>query len=233
MSNHKITKRIVVSLGGSIVVPEDIDVKFVKKFKELINSLLRQGFSFILVTGGGRTCRKYQKALRDIGSVSKNDLDWMGIKATRLNGELIKLVFQKSAYQEIVTNPEKVSGNIKDKIIVAAGWKPGWSTDYMAVKLAAKFKAKTVINLSNIDYVYDKDPKKFTDAKPIHEATWKEFKKLVGGKWTPGANLPFDPIASKLAEKEKIEVAIMNGRKMVNLRNFLEGRKFVGSVISH
>jgi len=233
MSNHKITKRIVVSLGGSIVVPEDIDVKFVKKFKELINSLLRQGFSFILVTGGGRTCRKYQKALRDIGSVSKNDLDWMGIKATRLNGELIKLVFQKSAYQEIVTNPEKVSGNIKDKIIVAAGWKPGWSTDYMAVKLAAKFKAKTVINLSNIDYVYDKDPKKFKDAKPIHEATWKEFKKLVGGKWTPGANLPFDPIASKLAEKEKIEVAIMNGRKMVNLRNFLEGRKFVGSVISH
>ena len=95
--------------------------------------------------------------------------------------------------------------------MVAGGWKPGWSTDYVASIIAQEYGVRTVINLSNIDYVYDSDPKKNKDAKKIAEIKWKEFRKIVGNKWKPGLNMPFDPIASQKGEQLGLEVAIMNG----------------------
>jgi uridylate kinase len=44
-------------------------------------------------------------------------------------------------------------------------------------------------------------------------------------------NKPFDPIASKLAEKSKIKVVIMNGKNIENFTACLEGKDFVGTVI--
>ena len=88
-----------------------------------------------------------------------------------------------------------------------------------------------MINLSNIDYVYDKNPKKFKGAKPLKNISWKDFRKIVGNKWDPGLNLPFDPVASKLAEKLKLKVVVMNGKPLSNLKNLLSGRSFKGTVI--
>jgi uridylate kinase len=224
-------KRIIISLGGSIIVPDEIDSKFIKNFRNVIMEFVKKGFCLVIVTGGGATARQYQRGLRGINGCLKSDLDWIGIYSTRLNAQLLKLLF-KNVYQEVIIDPEKVNNKIKNKIIMAAGWKPGWSTDYVAIKLAVKFRAKTVINLSNIDFIYNKDPNKFKNARPIREIKWPEFKKLVGGQWLPGANLPFDPIASKLAEKQKIQVIVMNGRKLINLKNFLQGKKFIGTVIN-
>ena len=68
-------------------------------------------------------------------------------------------------------------------------------------------------------------------AKKIEKITWKDFRKIVGNKWDPGMNAPFDPIASKLAEEEKMEVAIMNGKDVQNLKNYLNGKKFKGTSI--
>ena len=225
------SKKVVISLGGSIIAPGEVDAKFVNSFKKLIEDFVKRGYEFILVTGGGVVARKYQKALKNITGTGKNDLDWIGIYSTRLNAQLLRLALQKHAHKEVIIDPEKVKSNIQDKVIIGAGWKPGWSTDYVSVKLAVKFRAKTVINLSNIDYIYTKDPRKFKDAKKIKEISWNDFKKLVGGKWTPGANLPFDPIASKLAARQKIQVVVMNGRKIENLKSFLAEKPFRGSVI--
>jgi uridylate kinase len=115
--------------------------------------------------------------------------------------------------------------------LVAAGWRPGFSTDYDAVLLAKYFKIKKVINLSNIDFVYDKDPKKFPGAKKITGISWADFRKMVGNKWDPGMNVPFDPVASQTAQEIGLEVAIMNGRSLKNLENYIEGKKFKGTVI--
>jgi len=98
-------------------------------------------------------------------------------------------------------------------------------------RLAKRFKAKVVVNLSNVDYVYDKDPNKHSDAKAICEMSWKDFRKIVGNKWDPGMNVPFDPIASRLAHQSGISVALLNGKNIKNLNDFLSGREFVGSVI--
>ncbi|MFA5303846.1 MAG: UMP kinase [Candidatus Nanoarchaeia archaeon] len=218
---------IILSVGGSLIVPNEIDVDFVKNFKEL---LLKRHERFILVVGGGSIARKYQKALTNFDS-SKDDGDWVGIAATKLNAEFIKNVFKKNCYPDVVSNP-LVELNFKEKFMIASGWKPGFSTDFDAVLLANNFGAKKVINLSNIEYAYDKDPNKFKDAKKIENISWKEFRKIVGDKWNPGLNAPFDPIASKKAEELGLEVVIMNGKNLSNLNNYFDGKKFVGTKIS-
>jgi uridylate kinase len=114
---------------------------------------------------------------------------------------------------------------------LAGGWKPGWSTDYVAVTIAEKYGLKKIINLTNIDYIFNKDPKKYKDAKPIKEIKWQNYKKLINNKWRPGMNAPFDPIASRKAEKLKIEVNILNGANLKNLENYLKKEKFKGTKI--
>jgi len=139
-------------------------------------------------------------------------------------------LFGKKAYKRIIKNPtERVA--FKEQILICAGWKPGFSTDYDAVQLARSHKAKKIINLTNVDYVYTKNPKKFRDARPIKEMAWKYFRKIVGNKWNPGLNAPFDPIASKLAEKYRLKVIIANGKNLGNLEKILHGKEFIGSVI--
>jgi len=53
----------------------------------------------------------------------------------------------------------------------------------------------------------------------------------VGNKWTPGMNVPFYPIASRLADKWNMEVVIAKGTDLKNLKKILEHKKFVGTVI--
>jgi uridylate kinase len=99
------------------------------------------------------------------------------------------------------------------------------------VRLAKAYGARTVINLSNIDFVYSKDPRKFKDAKKIESISWGNFRKIVGNKWDPGKNLPFDPTAAKLAQKLKLKVIIANGKNLKNLKNILNNNKFRGTII--
>jgi uridylate kinase len=99
------------------------------------------------------------------------------------------------------------------------------------VLLGRYLDAKRVINLSNIDYAYDKDPREFPDAKKIERTTWAEFRKIVGTEWNPGMSAPFDPIASKMAEEEGMEVAILNGSDLTNLGHYLDGEAFKGTVV--
>lgn len=227
-------KMIVISMGGSLIVPEEIDWKFVKEFKKVIESGIAKGYRFIIITGGGKTARKYIEAGVKVGGVDSEDKDWLGIHATRLNAHFIRTIFKDYAHPTINKNPYDLESFLKAKeaVLVAAGYRPGNSTDYIAVLLAKHFEIKKVANLSNIDFLCDKDPRKFKDAKKIKEISWPEFQKIVGNTWDPGSNVPFDPIASKLAAKEGIEVVILNGKKMKNFQKYLHGEKFQGTIIS-
>jgi len=223
-------KLFVISLGGSLVVPNEIDIKFLKKFKNIINEEIRKNKKFIIIVGGGKTARNYQNSAKKLVRVSNEDLDWLGIHATRINAHLLLTIFRKYAYYRIIKNP-KGKIKFKEKILIAAGWKPGFSTDYDAVLLAKTYGSDTIINLTNVNYVYDKDPNKFKDAKPFKEISWKEYLNLIDKKWIPGMSAPFDPIASKLAKKFKLKVVIINGKKLKNLKNFLKEEKFEGTLI--
>jgi len=221
----------VISLGGSLVVPNNgIDWKFLKKFYSLIRQEIAKGKRFFIIVGGGKTARDYIGAADKIMKITDDDRDWLGIHSTRLNAHLLRTIFRKEAHPEVIKNPT-FRLPTKSKVVIAGGWKPGWSTDYVATIIAQEYEVKKIINLSNIDYVYDKDPSKYKDAQKRTEMNWKEFRLLVGDKWDPGLNAPFDPIASKKAQDLKLEVVVMNGKKIKNLENYLEGKKFQGTVI--
>lgn len=220
---------VVISLGGSTIVPNEIDVEFLKEFSGLIFNFVKNGGRAVIVAGGGFTNRKYNEAVQKIVKASDLDLDWLGIAATKLNAELLRIIFGRAAYPKVVINPtEKIKTS--KKIIIGAGWMPGCSSDNDAILWAKNLGAKTVINLTNIDYIYDKDPREFKDAKPFKNLSWKEYKKIVGGKWIPRMHAPFDPVASRLAEKLGIKVIIMKAG-LENFKNFLENKEIIGSVL--
>ena len=171
-----IKETIIISLGGSLVAPNEIDAGFLKNFRYCLQKYLGKRRFFIYV-GGGKVARLYQKALLEFGA-DDADRDWLGINVTRLNAEIVKQAFIKNSYLKVITDPTKKINTRKD-ILVAAGWKPGWSTDYCSVIMAKNSGLKTIINLTNIDYVYDKDPHKFSDVKQIKEISWKDFRKIV------------------------------------------------------
>ncbi len=232
-SNFK--RKTVISLGGSLVVPSSgIDISFLKKFNALIREEIKNdpNHQFFLVVGGGSTARKYAEAGREIigHDLAPSDLDWLGIHATRLNAQLIRTIFRDIAHPYVLKHYEIIR-KAEEAVVVASGWKPGWSTDYCAALVSEDYGAKAIVNLSNIEYVYDKDPKQFKDAKKIERITWSEFRDIVGDEWIPGMNVPFDPVASKRAQQLGLTVAVMKGTDLDNFKNFLEGREFKGTLI--
>ena len=223
----------VLSVGGSIVVPNEPDTKFLTEFSGMVKEWLAADSSrkLILVVGGGAPARVYQNAYRTINADNSNDqADWIGIMATRLNAQLLKAVFGDLCKQDVVYDPTQVS-EFTGRILVAAGWKPGFSTDNDAVLLAERFAAKTVVNLSNIEKVYTDDPRKNPDAKPLDSISWSDFRKMVGDEWEPGKNCPFDPIASRRADQNGITVVCAGGKNIENIRNILDEKDFIGTKI--
>lgn len=224
----------VISLGGSLIVPDNIDWEYLKQFKTVIEDEVRNGWNFLIITGGGKTARKYIAAASEIdASVTSDDKDWIGIHATRLNAHFMRTIFRDIAHPVINTNPHDLEAfhDSHHPILIAAGWRPGCSTDFDAVLLAKYLGIPKLVNFSNIDYVYRKDPREFPDAEKIPNISWKDFRKIVGDSWEPGLNAPFDPVASKLAQQICLEVAIVNGKKLDNFQKYLRGEEFEGTII--
>lgn len=224
----------VLSLGGSLVVPNGgIDTAFLQDF----NSFIRRQISskkrrFFITVGGGGTSRHYQQAASDVRkeSIDHIDRDWLGLHATRLNAQLIRTIFRDIADQRVIKHYEVIL-KIEKPIAIAAGWKPGWSTDYCAITLCQDYNIPEAINLTNIDHVFNEDPRTNPQAKPLEDITWEHYREMVGDKWTPGMNAPFDPIASKLAQDLDITVKILNGKNLDNLADALDEKQFVGTTI--
>ena len=229
-----VTETIVMSVGGSLIVPGAIDTTFLTSLKKFIDmETTSKGRRFIIIAGGGRTARNYQDAAGAVSDLDAEDLDWMGIHATRLNGHLLRTIFRHTAHRVMITNPDEILDVPKnEKVVIAAGYRPGSSTDLRAVQIAEKIGATKVINLSNIDYVYTADPRTNPDAQKIESISWPDFRALIPADWDPGLSSPFDPIAAKVAQRDNIEVAIINGDKLDEVVKYLDGEEFIGTKIS-
>ncbi len=232
--SNSMEKIKILSVGGSIVAPDAPDVAFIKSFHEAVTEYLAEDdqCQLVCIIGGGGPARQYQKAYRDITSGRGNAVqqDWIGIMATRLNAELLKGTFGNYCSEPVVTDPTSVT-SFKGRILFAAGWKPGFSTDNDSVLLAENLGAFTVINLSNIAHVYSADPKKDPSAVPLESLTWTEMIKLVGDTWIPGRNVPFDPIATRKAAELGLTVITAEGRDIPNLKRILRDQSFRGTTI--
>ncbi len=222
-----------MSVGGSLIVPDNIDTLFLTSLKNLIENELASGTRrFIIIAGGGKTARRYQDAAGAVSNLDPEDLDWMGIHATRLNGHLLRTIFRDTAHPVMITNPDDIIDVPRSAhLIIAAGYRPGASTDLRAVQIARHVGAHKLINLSNIDYVYTRDPRTNPDAEKIESTTWSEFRKIIPSEWSPGLSSPFDPVAARVAEENGIEVAIINGEKLDEVEHYMNNEAFVGTRI--
>ena len=223
-------KPVVIALGGSIIFPDKIDITFLKKFKKFLAPFLRRGMKFVLVIGGGKLARQFQDAAHAVAPMADEDKDWIGIHATRLNGHLIRTIFRAVADPVMIDTRHKMS-RLTHPLTVAAGWRPGWSTDYVAAALAHDFGAGEYIVAGKPAFVYDKNPDEYPNARPYRALSWKRYRAMVPAKWVPGAHAPVDPVAAKFSDEHRLNAVIVDGRELENLKRFLEGKEFDGTVI--
>jgi uridylate kinase len=222
---------IVIAMGGSLLVPERIDVPFIKSLKEMIQHFTNDGYQIALVVGGGKTCRYYQSAARKFDNVNDIDLDWIGIKTIHLNCELLLRTFSDlDIHKNIILKPEDFHG-INESLIIVGAWEPGCSSDTDAVEMAEISGAQRIINFSSTSHVYSADPRTHPDAERFEKLSWEEYRNIIPKEWTPGMSAPFDPVASEKAQQGGITVAIL-GASVENLENYLNEKEFEGTVLS-
>lgn len=213
-----------------------LDISFLKNLKAFVSQQAKRELKFVFVVGGGKVSRIYQRAGRETLDLKKNDLDWIGIEVTKLNAFFLAKVlspFSVSLPQTQEPSSKEIKAFLvgRKKALVSSGWLPGWSTDYDAVKMAELFKQEEIIIAGDAPYVYDKDPKIFSDAKPLKKLTWSDYEKLIPKVWTPGLSTPIDPIATKLAKKLCLTVKTIKGTDLANFKKAIEGEEFEGTVI--
>jgi len=223
-------KVLVLSLGGSQIIPDDINFKYLIEFKKTLLKN-KKNYKFIVVCGGGSLARKYISAI----SLSKQNTKFQslaGIAATRTNARFMNYFFGIEPRQGIPHTMKSVKKYIKKLDIIFCGaleYKPHQTSDSTAAEIAKKFKAEFV-NLTNVKGLYTKNPVKYKDAKFISEISWKAFNQMANKlKFKPGQHFVLDQTASKIILKNKIPTYIV--KNMKQLDNFLKGKKFIGTVI--
>ena len=224
-------KTVVISLGGSVMIPDKINFSFLDKFKRLLEKNSRTA-KFVIVTGGGSVARKYIQALKEEGKGEK-ELSRAGIRVTRLNALFLMQFFGKGTNSNLPLDMEHVKNDLRKNKIVICGalrYDDKETSDGTAAKLANYLKSDFV-NITNVAGLFDKDPRKHRDAKFIPEISWKDFEKIADKmKFKAGQHFVLDQMAAKLIRKHKIRTVIV-GPDISNLNNLFNGRKFKGTRI--
>ena len=227
---YKFGKTIIIALGGSIVHPDGINTVFLKDFKKFLATFTKSCVKFVVVIGGGALARRFQSAASEVAKITDEDKDWIGIHSTRLHAHLLRTIFRENADPVVIDSRKKIL-QLRYPITIASGWRPGWSTDYVALQIASDYGIREVIIAGKPDYVYDKDNVKYADAKPFYELSWNNYQKLIPRKWKPGLHAPVDPVGAALGKKDGIKAIIIDGRDIQNFSNLLNGNDFKGTII--
>lgn len=221
-------KQVVISLGGSVIVPDKVDYNYLLKFKKTVSGFYRKN-KLVIITGGGSTARNYMNLKR----FDYKTKSLIGIASTKLNARLVSGVFGKK--EEIPDNVKDVKKALKKSNLVicgALGMKPHSTTDGNAAEIADAINADLFINMTNIKGLYDKHPGKYKSAKYIPEISFTDFKKMAGKiKFKAGQHFVLDQFAAKLIAKNKIKTVIIS-QSLANLKKVLQDKKFIGTTIN-
>ena len=220
-NNQKNKKTFVIRYGGSLFSPnkdEIIDLDLFLNFIELLKKF-RSTHKFFVIMGGGFIAQEYQNYLRKVDS-SDYDLDIIGIWAIKLNAQFCRLVINRKGLNDFI-----------EIIDVVDSEGTNHSSNYNAASIAKDNNASTVLNLSNIYYIYSSNPNIDKNAKKLENITWDEYLKLIPEEWSPKLSVPFDPEASRLAKENNISVIFTKGDDLENIENIILGKDFKGSVI--
>jgi len=219
---------IVISMGGSVLFPENIDERFFEKLIKLFEKLSKK-YKIYLIVGGGKTARKYIKLGRTLG-LNEIKLDEIGIKVTRINAEILSNLLGNSN-QKIPCNTDEAK-KMTNEIVIMGGTTPGHSTDMVGAELAQKTHSSKFIIATNVDGIYDKDPNEYSDAKKYDEITIDELIKKYGTNWErAGKNMVIDGPALAIIKQGKIPTFVLNGKNLDELEKVITNKKFNGTKI--
>ena len=223
-------KTLVISLGGSVILPDKPDLPFIDNFKRIVRKHYKK-YRFVIVCGGGSIARKYINSLEKEGK-SEKELAFAGIRVTRMNAQFLMQIFGKEANDSLPINMEQVKSNLNKNNIVFCGalrYAVDETSDGTAAKLA-HFLKTDFINLTNVSGLYTSDPKKNKNAKLIRLISWKNFEKIaLSIKFHAGQHFVLDQQAAKIIKKNKIETFIIGNLK--SLDNLLKEKSFAGTKI--
>lgn len=201
--------------------------------KKSVLSLLNSGHRVAIVTGGGGTARKYITLGRKAG-IKEAHLDLLGIWASRLNAYLVAFYLGDLAYSKV---PESLEEFIEKwsygKVVVTGGFQPGQSTATVASLVSEATNSDLLVLATNVDGVYDKDPRKFSEARLLPRLSTIELKKIL--ELTQSVNAGtyelLDPLAIKIIERSKIKVLVVNFKNLDKLLDIISGNISIGSLV--
>ncbi len=223
--------KIVISIGGSVVVPEKIDKEYVGSFAGFIRELSKK-HSLALVVGGGKTAREYIDVARGFGS-SETFCDMIGINVSRINAML--LISGIGGGVNLLPSGDLVSARkaFEDgRIVVMGGAHPGQSTDAVAALLAEFIRADLLINASDVDGVYNLDPQRHGDARRYDVISTGDLLDILKSKsLRAGKYELIDTLAVKIIQRSGIKTIFLNGRDLKNMEDAIDEKKFIGTVI--
>lgn len=225
-------KTVVLSLGGSLIVPDSINFSFLERFKKELEKNYSKA-KFVIVCGGGSIARKYIDALRKEG---KNEIELAaaGIAATRMNARFLMQFFGKEANNSLPADMHEVKNDLAKHSVVICGalrYADNETSDGTAAKLAHFLKAE-FINMTNVKGLYTSDPRKDKNAKFIPKISWKDFDKIANKiKFSAGQHFVLDQQAAIVIHEHKIRTYIIDD-KSGNISNIVRGKKFIGTDIS-
>ena len=221
-------EKIVLSIGGSVILSNNDDSSFLKKLANMLKKLSKK-YKLYIVTGGGKTSRTYIKLGRALG-LEEKILDELGIEVTKLNAKLLTTIVRISNKQIPHTTNEAEKQH--EPIVIMGGTTPGHSTDMVAAELAEKTRSHRLIIATNVDGVYDKDPNKYRDAKQLKKVKIKDLIKQHGTQWeAAGSNVVIDGPALKIIERAKIPTLVVNGKRLDQLEKAVDNLSFNGTTI--
>lgn len=224
--------RITIKFGGSVLNPDEIDVGIFEEIVEALRELKEEKHEILVVTGGGKTSRKYIDAGKKLG-VPHKKLDQIGVTVTKLNARLLISALDDLADSEIPQNFDTaVRSTLKNKIPVMGGTKPGHTTDAVAAELAEISDSDLLIFFSDVDGVYSSDPKRDEEAEKIDRMTPSELSDLMSKmKFEPGMQSVVDPLAAEILEGMEIKTLVLGKEKIERLPRIAEGEDHDGTVI--
>jgi uridylate kinase len=224
-------EKVVISLGGSIIIPDDRDGAFLHHFASMLGPLTDDREIFV-VCGGGRIARYYITTGRELGA-EEEQLDELGIEVTRLNARLLQLALRGLAHDAVPhTIEETASQGCRGRVAVMGGTTPGHTTDGVSAALAEKVGASRIVNATSVDGVYTSDPHKFADSVKYERLTFDELDGMMNkGKHGAGNSHVFDPLGAEIVKRCRIPILVVDGRDLEEMRNAILGRKIRGTVI--
>ncbi|HIJ00224.1 MAG TPA: UMP kinase [Candidatus Methanomethylophilaceae archaeon] len=223
-------EKIVLSIGGSVLIPGEEDPTYLKQLAELLRSAA-PGRCLFVVCGGGRISRYYSETGRALGGTVEQ-LDQLGIMITRVNAALLRIALGDAASKDAPDTVEQAAALAQEgKIVVMGGTVPGHTTDAVAAMLAREIGADRLVNATSVDAVYSDDPKVNPAAKRHKELSIEELGGLVYSQHDAGRSSVFDPMGVRIAAEEGIDILIVSGRDLEDLEAAILGKEIKGTTV--